>query len=321
MKRLLFIVPLVFLLIGKSLAQPPPKDGTDESARFERRIEELEDRLKAIEKRQSIASRFSLPDSVDFCGKPIPLERWHVREILDRELLKLSYERRQIATWLKRKEKFFPFIEAELQARQLPDCLKYLPVQESSLLEETLSSAGASGLWQFMANTGRKYDLLYNYYIDERRNFKKATAAALDHLRGLYNEFGDWPLALAAYNAGKNKVNETMEEQGHDEYWDLYFYNRSGQATETNTFVYRIIALQLVLGEPGRYGFFLTKEDYFSFPETQIIAVTLKVRTDLTAIKAFQGIPLPELKRLNPWIRRKMTLPPGEYLVIVPAAD
>lgn len=305
---------LFLTLCGGALAAEPAKN-------LEKRLDDLEKETTELKKKLSTLSRFLLPDEVDFCGAEVPIDRWYVREELDRQLLGwISYNRRQIATWVKRSAKFFPFVEKKLEDFGLPGCLKYLMVVESSLLEEVTSSAGAGGLWQFMIETGRRFGLTYGKFVDDRRNFEKSTSAALSYLRDLYLEFQDWPLAMAAYNAGENKVRAEIQRQGFHEYWRLIFLNSKGVPTETNTYIYKIIALNLILENPERYGFFIKPEDLFTVPEIREITIHPRKNVSLLEIARQHNTSFLELKKLNHWIRGE-TLPPRKegWTIIVPA--
>ena len=120
---------------------------------------------------------------------------------------------------------YFPIFEAELDAVCLPLELKYLPVIESALNPRALSRAGASGLWQFMYQTGKMYNLQINSFIDERRDPELATRAAVNFLNDLYGIYEDWILAIAAYNCGPGNVNKAIRRSGGKRsYWDIYYY-------------------------------------------------------------------------------------------------
>ena len=284
----------------KPLINPPFPDQIQE---MQETIQSLQKKIKSLENYIQAIGRFSIPKEVEFCGQKIPVDKWYVREELDKELNRLSYYRRQIVTWMKRSGKFFPYVEAELKKAAMPDCIKYLMVVESSLLEDAYSKAGASGPWQFMKSTGRLFDLSYSKFIDERRNFEKATMAALSYLQELHNEFGDWPLAFAGYNAGAGKVREVKRAQGVGEYWRMLFLNKNGILTETNSYVYKIIALKLIFEDPASYGFLVGEDDIFLAPETTEITVKLNRTTPLLELARRNKTTFFELKKLNPWIR------------------
>ncbi|MGB0432073.1 MAG: transglycosylase SLT domain-containing protein [Bacteroidia bacterium] len=120
---------------------------------------------------------------------------------------------------------YFPIFEAELDKQGLPLELKYLPVIESALKPRAVSKAGAVGLWQFMYSTGKMHGLTINSYVDERKDPLKATKAACDYLAAAYKMFGDWQLAIAAYNCGPGNVNKAIRRSGgKTNFWEIYNY-------------------------------------------------------------------------------------------------
>lgn len=122
---------------------------------------------------------------------------------------------------LRRMNHFFPSIEQLLEEKRLPDFLKYIPVAESKLSIRVVSPHGAAGLWQLMPNTARSYGLEVSSRVDERLNPELATEAALNFLQDLYYEFGDWALALAAYNCGAGKVKKAIRRMNCRDYHDI----------------------------------------------------------------------------------------------------
>jgi len=133
---------------------------------------------------------------------------------------------------------YFPLFEAAIRDRNLPDELKYVAVVESHLNPFAMSKSGAAGLWQFIPSTARNHGLVINDYLDERKNPEKATEAALEFLSELYETFGDWTLAIAAYNCGPGGVRKAMRRSGKKDYWEIRTY----LPKETQKYVPRIIA-------------------------------------------------------------------------------
>lgn len=138
---------------------------------------------------------------------------------------------------------YFPMIEQQLDRFQIPLELKYLTIVESALNPRSRSRSGATGLWQFMYLTGKEYGLEVTSYIDERQDPLKSTIAACEYLKYLYNMFGDWNLALAAYNGGPGYLRRTMEKTGLKDYWDLRPHLRK----ETQGYVPSFIAVSYVM--------------------------------------------------------------------------
>lgn len=141
---------------------------------------------------------------------------------------------------LANKNVFFPIFEAELAKRGMPDELKYLSIVESGLRPNAMSRVGAAGLWQFMPATGKSYGLAQSWYIDERMDPFEATEAACRYLKALYNMFGDWELALAAYNTGPGNVRKAIRRSGYQKtFWDIYNY----LPRETRSYVPQFVAM------------------------------------------------------------------------------
>lgn len=133
--------------------------------------------------------------------------------------------RGQVCIMLGLADYYFPLFEAVLNRYQLPLELRILPIVESALNPRAVSRMGATGLWQFMYSTGRRYGLTINSYVDERRDPMLATEAAARYLRDLYAIYGDWTLVIAAYNCGPGNVNKAIRRaDGKTNYWDIYYF-------------------------------------------------------------------------------------------------
>jgi hypothetical protein len=237
-----------------------------------------------------------LPENLDLAGERVPIERQHIRERMDRELLVNTYWQSNGLLLLKRANKYFPILEPLLKKYGLPDDFKYLAVAESALIDET-SSAGAAGMWHFMRNTGKEYGLEINRNVDERYHIEKSTKVAAQYLIKAKERFGTWTLAAAAYNAGNYGISRRLKAQGVTSYYDAFLPN------ETERYVLRIIALKEVLSNPRKYGFKFEEKDLYSLEKTKII----KVDTAITNIAMFAkqfGLNYKELKLLNPWLRQ-----------------
>lgn len=162
-------------------------------------------------------------------------------------------QRKQFARWLSKGGRYKQMIEEELKKAGLPKDLVYLAMIESGFNPLACSRAKAVGLWQFMKGTGRQYNLRVDRYVDERRDVEKATKAAVNYLGDLYKEFGDWHLAVAAYNGGPGKVRSGLRRHKVDNFWDLA--SKRHLQLETKRYVPKLIATLLIAKEPERYGF------------------------------------------------------------------
>ncbi len=216
-------------------------------------------------------------------------------------------------TYLDRFQHYKSLVEPIFREFGLPPELMYLSLVESGFNPRAYSRARASGPWQFMKATGRLYKLNVNWYVDERRDPIKSTVAAAHHLRDLYDRFGSWPLALAAYNAGSGKISRAIRKTKTRDFWKIRrtWYIRR----ETKEYVPRFIAATLIAKNPTAYGFQSPQNDSHEFEE-----VLVAKRVQLAAITKQTGISLDELKRLNPELRRDIV--PGSkgpgYLLKVP---
>ncbi len=194
----------------------------------------------------------------------------------------------------------------------LPTELMYLSLVESGFNPRAFSRSRASGPWQFMKATGRMYKLDVSWYVDERRDPIKSTVAAAHHLRDLYDRFGSWPLALAAYNAGSGKVSRAIRKTGTRDYWKIRrtWYIRR----ETKDYVPRFIAATLIAKNPTDYGFLAPEGEQHEFEE-----VLIGKPVQLSAITKQTGVSFEELKRLNPELRRNIvprSKGPGYHLKV-----
>jgi membrane-bound lytic murein transglycosylase D len=275
-------------------------------------VEDLRRQLRALAAGGLTAVGYRLPPKVEFAEHAVPVGRRDVWERLDQEFLLYIGRPGQIMLWLKRMGKFMPLIEQRLKEYGLPDDLKYLAVVESSLRPTAVSSAGAGGLWQFIESTGRHFDMDSNAAVDERMDTIKATDGAMQYLRRLYDLFGDWPLALAGYNAGEQRVLDELQEQQVSSYYDLAL------PAETERFVYKIVAVKIILTNPARYGISIDPQEYYQPPEVDLVTVRVNgARLHLRSVAEAAGTHFAMLKQLNPQLRQRY-LPQGVHQVFIP---
>lgn len=263
----------------------------------------------AMEKVTAAMAR--LPEGTTLCGEAVPTHLEDVRERFEKEMLLTLWDRPQVLLWLKRASRFLPIISQELKKANLPDDLKYLAIVESALMPHAGSSRGAVGFWQLVPETARNYGLTVDEFIDQRRDIYLSTPAALTYLKDLHERFSSWALALAAYNLGEGTLDAEIMEQKTRDYYQLYL------PLETQRFVFRLLAVKLVVGDPKRYGFELDAEDAYA-----------PLRFDTVVVDCFQEAPLHLLaqaadttfkliKDLNPHLRGHY-LQPGRHVVRVP---
>jgi hypothetical protein len=258
--------------------------------------------------------QFSTPRSLSFCNERVPLERDDVWERLDRELLLALGKEAQVILWLKRSRRYFPFLEEQLKQSRLPDDLKYVVVAESDFFPEALSPKGAGGFWQFIKDTGNRFGLKTQDRVDERYSLQKSTTAALEYLTSLNERFGNWTLALAAYNCGEERVARELEEQGAREYFDLDL------PQETEQYLFRIFAIKIILSNPAQYGFTLPDSEYYRPLEVKEVAFSLPQSVHIRIIAEAAQTTFKNIHDLNPELRGYY-LSEGDHKLLIPAKN
>lgn len=198
--------------------------------------------------------------------------------------------RRSFELWMARSGRYMPMMQSKLKDADLPSDLAYLSMIESGYDQLAYSRSKAVGLWQFMAATGKEYDLVINKHMDERRDAEKSTDAAIAFLKDLHSEFGDWHLAVAAYNAGPGKIRSGLRKYKVDNFWDLAQCNHL--RLETKRYVPKLIAVIMIAREPEKYGFTnlqfdppMTFDTLEVGPSMSLEAIAVVSETDLKTIK------------------------------------
>jgi membrane-bound lytic murein transglycosylase D len=259
----------------------------------------------------SLISSIRALGPLEFCGEPASLETPETRERLEKEVMLYVWSRPQVILWLKRSTRYFPHIERMLGEADMPDDLKYVAVVESALLPYVNSNKNAVGFWQFLASTGRKYGLVINGRIDQRRNLFASTQAAIRYLKDLHAMFGSWTLAVAAYNMGEDGLMAEIMEQGTNDYYSLYL------PVETQRFVLRILSVKLILSDPEAFGFKLTEDDYYPPMEFDEVQVSCSENTPIRIIAQAAKTHFKVIKDLNPEIRGHY-LASGSHNLLIP---
>jgi len=236
-----------------------------------------------------------VPNEISFAGEKAPMDLIYISEKMDREFLINTYWHNSTILSIKRSNRWFPVIEPILKKNNIPNDFKFLALIESGLMN-VKSPAGALGFWQFLENTGREYGLEVNKEIDERLHVEKATQAACDYLNDSFEEFQDWTLVAAAYNAGKRRIREAIEKQGIRNYYKLYLNE------ETSRYVFRILAIKTIYEHPTKYGFYLRNADLYPVIPTTNIEVNSTI-PDLVQFASDHNINYRVLKEFNPWLK------------------
>ena len=192
---------------------------------------------------------------------------------------------------------YFPIIEEHLAKYNLPDELKYLAIVESGLNPQAISRAGAGGLWQFMPYTGRSYDLHQDWYIDERFDPHLASEAACKYLSMLYRMFGDWELALAAYNSGPGNVRKAIRRSGYKKsFWEIYRY----LPRETRSYLPQFVAIVYAFKYAEEHNLQIDEPEYLMASDT----IKVKGFVNLKIIADNIGICYEDIQILNPSLKR-----------------
>jgi membrane-bound lytic murein transglycosylase D len=201
---------------------------------------------------------------------------------------------------LKRLGQYQPLFAEVLQKEGLPQDLVYLAAAESAFNPFALSRKGAKGIWQFMLGRGIEYGLKKDRWVDEREDPVKATHAAARHLKDLYQTFGDWYLAMAAYNCGPVNVQKAIEKTGYADFWELRRLH--ALPVDTENYVPIIVATALIAKDPKAYGF-----DFQPDPPLETDQVVVRSPTDLRLAAQLIDRPVEELIKLNPGLLRWTT--------------
>ena len=236
-----------------------------------------------------------IPDKLDFAGEKVPMENFEVRERIEREFIVNTYFHSLTILAIKRANRWFPVIEPILRQNNIPDDFKYLCVNESNL-ENVISPANATGFWQFIKETGKKYDLEINRTIDERYHVEKSTQAACDYLNDAYNMYNTWTMAAASYNMGTNGTTNQIERQNTENFYNLVLN------PETSRYVARIVAFKYIMENQSLYGFDIKRNELYEPLKFYEVILDSTV-TDFANYAEALNINYKILKLYNPWLR------------------
>jgi membrane-bound lytic murein transglycosylase D len=200
-----------------------------------------------------------------------------------------------------------------LKEEGVPQDLIYLAQAESGFHALAVSRVGARGIWQFMGSRARGYGLHHNIYVDDRQDPEKSTRAAARHLKDLYNQIGDWYLAMAAYNSGPGTVQAAVKRTGYADFWELY--NRNVLPKETKNYVPIILAVTILAKNPAQYGL----QDVVMERPAEYDTVTIDYPVDLRLVAECVGSTPSELQDLNPSLLRMTTPRTGKFELHLPA--
>ncbi len=252
---------------------------------------------------------FKYPDyPIDFAWEEMPVDAKHFsnKEKFDREFIVTSNTLYQFYLYIKRYPLYIPYIEKKLKEAKIPDDFKYLVIVESALKNDVISSAWAWWIWQFMPETGKRFWLIIDDYVDERYNFEKSTDAAIKYLNIIYKDLKNRTLVAASYNRWENAIKQVLIDQNTDNYYDLYLNE------ETWRYVFKILAVKYMIlnYSDNKKIIDLMVWDKFTIPETKIIQeweIPDLVKWANEKWQSYNNIRL-----LNPWIKGT-SLPAWEW--------
>lgn len=259
-------------------------------------------------------SAVKLPEKLDFAGEPVPLENFDVNESLDREMIIVTNYYSQELLYLKKTTRYFSVIEPILKKNEIPDDFKFLALAESGFLDKVVSPAGAVGIWQFMKAAALGYGLEVNDEVDERYHIEKSTEAACKYLKNSFAKYGNWTMVAASYNAGVSGMNRQIDVQDSKNYYDLLLNE------ETARYIYRILALKLIINEPLKYGFKVSDEEKYPIIPVTDVKVAGSVES-FTEFARANKINYKLLKQFNPWLRKPFLKNPLNKIYIVKIPD
>jgi membrane-bound lytic murein transglycosylase D len=219
----------------------------------------------------------------------------------------------RFSLWLSRSGKYMELMKEILRGENIPEEIVFIPLIESGFNPYACSPARAVGYWQFIASTAKKYGLKINWWMDERRDPVKSTMAAANYFKDLYEMFGSWNLAMAAYNAGEGKILKAISKTNTGDYWSLLDtkYIRS----ETKDYVPKFIAASMIANSPEDFGF--QELEYHSPLDYDEVVIELPL--DLRVVADCAETTLAVIKELNPELRRWCTPPDvSEYTLRIP---
>ncbi|MFN2431339.1 MAG: LysM peptidoglycan-binding domain-containing protein [Gemmatimonadota bacterium] len=219
---------------------------------------------------------------------------------------------KSFSKWLGRAPQYVPYLRERFRQAGLPEDLIYISLIESGFSAQATSHANAVGYWQFIAETGRRYGLRVDRWVDERRDFEKSTEAAIAYLTDLHRMFGSWYLAAAAYNSGEGRIQRAIQRYGSENLWELSEFSYLRE--ETKDYVPKLIAATLIAREPEKYGF----TGVTPLPPVAVDLVEVPPGTDLRRIALAARTSIETIRGLNPLLRSGATPPGAPFTVKVP---
>ncbi len=273
------ILFLIFFSISAGAALPPASSSINPPS------ETLKERLKKLSSTEGESKTHTLVFDIPVTYNQ-QVAKW------------IQYFQTKGSKWfrehLERSSKYLPFIQNELRKANLPVDLAFMVMIESGFSTSATSTANAVGPWQFIEGTGARYGLRKHWWLDERRDFRKSTKAAIKYIKDLYQEFGSWYLVAASYNMGENGLRRQINKHKTLDYWSLV--RKRALPEETQNYVPKILAAMLITKSPNLYGFrYLERRDPLEYDY-----VSVPGGTDLESLADALGVTRKSLKELNP---------------------
>ncbi len=216
-------------------------------------------------------------------------------------------KRKVFANWLRRSRRYVPMIKEILREQGLPEDLIYLAMIESGFNPKAYSPMKACGPWQFVYDTGGRYGLRVDHWVDERRDPEKSTVAAALYLKDLFNQFGNWYLAAAGYNAGEKRIERAVEKHETTDFWEITKYNTLPR--ETRDYIPRLLAAAIIAKDPEKFGFLDISYDL----AIRFISEKVPGATSLATVALAASSDLTTIKSLNPEILTGIAPPDVEF--------
>lgn len=298
--------------------QSAPSNVTGEGIEDEASGRSLRDHAQAAtdtsaeENEESIRDAFvHSPEELDELTVPVEF-----KDAVDHYIAYFTTKKRKMfVSWLRRAKRYTPLLKKILSEHDLPEDLVYLAMIESGFNPKAYSPMAACGPWQFISATGQRYGLRIDHWVDERRDFEKATVAAARYLKDLFGRFDCWYLAASGYNAGEGRIEQAIRRYNTTDYWELYRYNTLPR--ETRQYIPQLIAAATISEDPERYGFADADPEE---PPLEYQKKKVPGGTPLYVLAEASLSDLSEIKALNPELMTRIT-PPGKdrYVVKLPA--
>lgn len=239
-------------------------------------------------------SRFHFPKDLNFADEKTPQNDSSIIKNLENEFSNFTLSESQTFLLNKRAHRWFPIIEPILKQNNIPDDFKYIAVIESQLTNVT-SHQGAAGFWQFVESTAKSYGLEITDDIDQRYDITKSTEAACNYFNEAYKQFNNWTLVAASYNLGMAGIQTQLDKQKVNNYYQLKLPN------ETESYIFRLLAVKEILTRSSVYGFHVCKKDFHPIISTKRVKIDSTIH-NLVDFAAKQGIDYRVIKLFNPWL-------------------